>query len=84
MYKGKADYERMRDSILWVESQFIKIKKRIKVGKIKQVVEKIKTEENLTTSEVLTKYPDLARLLEQEEQQEKLNESASERVLLKG
>ena len=26
MYKGKADYERMRDSILWVESQFIKVK----------------------------------------------------------
>jgi hypothetical protein len=84
MWKTKEDYEKMRDSILWVESQFIKIKKRIKVGKIKQVVEKIKTEENLTTSEVLTKYPDLARLLEQEEQQEKLNESASERVLLKG
>ena len=54
------------------------------MGKIKQVVEKLKTEENLTTSEVLTKYPDLARLLEQEEQKEKLNESASERVLLKG
>ena len=84
MWKTKEDYEKMRDSILWVESQFIKIKKRIKVGKIKQVVEKIKTEENLTTSEVLTKYPDLARLLEQEEQKEKLNESASERVLLKG
>ena len=54
------------------------------MGKIKQVVEKLKAEENLTTSEVLTKYPDLAILLEQEEQQEKLNESTSERVLLKG
>ena len=52
--------------------------------KIKQVIEKLKAEENLTTNEVLTKYPDLAKLLEQEEQQEKLNESTSERVLLKG
>jgi 2-oxo-4-hydroxy-4-carboxy--5-ureidoimidazoline (OHCU) decarboxylase len=67
---------------LWVEPSFERGTK--KVGKIKQVVEKLKTEENLTTSEVLTKYPDLARLLEQEEQKEKLNESASERVLLKG
>ena len=54
------------------------------MSKIKQVIEKIKNEENLTTQEVLTKYPDLAILLEQEEQQEKLNESNSERVLLKG
>ena len=54
------------------------------MGKIKQVIEKLKAEENLTTNEVLTKYPDLARLLEQEEQKEKLNESADERVLLKG
>jgi len=54
------------------------------MGKIKQVIEKLKAEENLTTNEVLTKYPDLARLLEQEEQKEKLDESASERVLLKG
>lgn len=54
------------------------------MGKIKQVVEKLKTDENLTTNEVLTKYPDLARLLEREEQEEKLNESKGERVLLKG
>ena len=54
------------------------------MSKIKMVIEKIKNEENLTTQEVLTKYPDLAILLEQEEQQEKLNESNSERVLLKG
>ncbi len=54
------------------------------MGKIKPEVKKLKTEENLTTSEVLTKYPDLAILLEQEEQQEKLNESTGERVLLKG
>ena len=54
------------------------------MGKIKQVIEKLKNEQNLTTKEVLTKYPDLARLLEQEEQQEKLDESKSERVLLKG
>ena len=40
------------------------------MGKIKKVIEKIKNEENLTTQEVLTKYPDLAILLEQEEQQE--------------
>ncbi len=56
----------------------------IKMGKIKQVIEKLKKDENLTTQEVLTKYPDLARLLEQEEQQEKLNESERERALLKG
>ncbi len=54
------------------------------MGKIKQVIEKLKKDENLTTQEVLTKYPDLARLLEQEEQQEKLNESERERALLKG
>ena len=54
------------------------------MSKIKMVIEKIKKEEELTTQEVLTKYPDLAILLEQEEQQEKLNESNSERVLLKG
>ena len=54
------------------------------MGKIKQVIEKLKDEQSLTTKEVLTKYPDLARLLEQEEQQEKLNESKGERVLLKG
>jgi len=54
------------------------------MGKIHQVIEKIKNEENLTTQEVLTKYPDLAILLEQEEQKEKLNESERERALLKG
>ena len=81
MYKGRAEYERMRDFILKVESFF---KKVFKMGKIKQVVEKLKADENLTTNEVLTKYPDLARLLEREEQEEKLNESKGERVLLKG
>ncbi len=30
MWKTRKDYERMRDSILWVESQFVKIIKRIK------------------------------------------------------
>jgi len=54
------------------------------MSKIKMVIEKIKSEEELTTQEVLTKYPDLAILLEQEEQQEKLNESKGEPVLLKG
>jgi|TARA_R100001594_G_scaffold148074_1_gene202398 hypothetical protein len=54
------------------------------MAKIKQIIEKIKSEEKLTTSEVLTKYPDLAILLEQEEQREKLDESKDERVLLKG
>ena len=54
------------------------------MGKIKQIIEKLKLDENLTTQEVLTKYPDLAILLEQEEQQEKLNESKGEQVLLKG
>ena len=54
------------------------------MSKIKDLIQKIKNEEELTTQEVLTKYPDLAILLEQEEQKEKLNESKSERVLLKG
>ena len=54
------------------------------MGKIKQVIEKLKNEQNLTTKEVLTKYPDLARLLEEEQQLEKLNESERERTLLKG
>ena len=54
------------------------------MGKIKKVIEKIKNEENLTTQEVLTKYPDLAILLELEEQKEKLDESKDGRVLLKG
>ena len=52
--------------------------------KIKQIIEEIKEKEDLTTTEVLTKYPDLARLLEEEEQREKLDESKSERALLKG
>jgi len=59
-------------------------KVKIKMGKIKKVIENLKNEQNLTTQEVLTKYPDLARLLELEEQKEKLDESKSERVLLKG
>jgi len=59
-------------------------KRKHRMSKIKRVIEKIRDEEGLTTQEVLTKYPDLAILLEQEEQQEKLNESNSERVLLKG
>ena len=54
------------------------------MSKIKQVIENLKNQENLTTQEVLTKYPDLAKLLELEEQKEKLDESKSERVLLKG
>jgi uncharacterized protein YehS (DUF1456 family) len=41
--------------------------------KIKQIIKKIKLEENLTTQEVLTKSPDLAILLEQEEQQKNYN-----------
>ena len=53
------------------------------MGKIKQIIENLKNEENLTTQEVLTKYPDLARLLDQEVQKEKLNESKDGRVLLK-
>ena len=52
--------------------------------KIEKVIKKIREEQNLTTQEVLTKYPDLVRLLEEEQQLEKLNESKSERVLLKG
>ena len=52
--------------------------------KIEKVIKKIREEQNLTTQEVLTKYPDLARLLEEEQQLEKLNESERERTLLKG
>jgi len=52
--------------------------------KIEKVIQKIREEQNLTTQEVLTKYPDLARLLEEEQQLEKLNESKSDKVLLKG
>jgi len=54
------------------------------MSKINQVIENIKNEQNLTTLEVLTKYPDLGRLLEEEEQRGKLDESKSERALLKG
>ena len=54
------------------------------MSKINQVIKNLKNEQNLTTLEVLTKYPDLARLLEEEEQKEKLNESERERALLKG
>ena len=54
------------------------------MGKIKQIIEKLKKEEGLTTQEILTKYEDLGILLELEEQKEKLNESKDERVLLKG
>ncbi len=61
----------------------MKIFRQLNMGKIKQIIEKLKLDESLTTQEVLTKYPDLAILLEQEEQQEKLNESKDGRVLLK-
>lgn len=54
------------------------------MSKINQVIKNLKNEQNLTTLEVLTKYPDLAKLLEEEEQREKLDESKSERALLKG
>ena len=48
------------------------------MSKIKEVIESLKKQEGLTTQEVLTKYPDLANLLEQEEQEAKLNESQRE------
>jgi len=54
------------------------------MNNIKQIIESLKNEQNLTTLEVLTKYPDLAILLEEEEQKEKLDESKSDRALLKG
>ena len=60
------------------------LREGFRMGKIKQIIEKLKNEENLTTQEVLTKYEDLAKLLEREEQKEKLNESERERALLKG
>jgi len=66
--------------VRWVQLVF----EDIYMGKIKQIIEKLKIEEKLTTKEVLTKYPDLAILLEQEEQREKLDESKDGRVLLKG
>jgi hypothetical protein len=58
--------------------------KEEKMLKIEKVIEKIRKEQSLTVQEVLTKYPDLARLLEEEQQLEKLNESERERTLLKG
>ena len=67
-------------TVRWVQLVF----EDIYMGKIKQIIEKLKIEEKLTTKEVLTKYPDLAILLEQEEQREKLDESKDGRVLLKG
>ncbi len=33
MYKGRAEYEQMRDFILWVKSLIIKIKNKIKEKK---------------------------------------------------
>ena|GEM_PF-2909968 len=57
-----------------------------KMSKVREFVNKLMLEENLTTQEVLTKYPDLAKLLEREEQEQKemTNESKSEKLLLKG
>tara|TARA_R100000808_G_C2038477_1_gene79134 strand:- start:218 stop:388 length:171 start_codon:yes stop_codon:yes gene_type:complete len=49
-------------------------------------IEQIKREENLTTSELFTKYPHLADLLiaEQERKKQEVRESKEEKQLLKG
>lgn len=73
--------------IIQIRTRLLIVRKAISrsnnMGKIKQLVEDLKRKENLTTQEILTKFPDLAKLLEQEEKEE-LNESQRERVLLKG
>jgi len=54
------------------------------MGKVKELIEDIKKRENLTTSQVLTKYEELAILLDEEEKRERLlHEQKDKRVLLK-
>tara|TARA_R100000008_G_scaffold39038_1_gene22332 strand:- start:465 stop:632 length:168 start_codon:yes stop_codon:yes gene_type:complete len=54
------------------------------MGKVKELIEDIKKRENLTTSEVLTKYKELAIMLDDEEKRENvLHEQKNKRVLLK-
>ena len=49
-------------------------------------IEQLKQEENLTTSELFTKYPHLADLLiaEQEKKRQEVKEGKKEKQLLKG
>tara|TARA_R100000008_G_scaffold62133_1_gene39423 strand:- start:581 stop:745 length:165 start_codon:yes stop_codon:yes gene_type:complete len=47
-------------------------------------IEQIKKEENLTTSELFTKYPHLADLLIAEQEKKRVQESKDEKQLLKG
>tara|TARA_R100000808_G_C2103667_1_gene119959 strand:- start:215 stop:379 length:165 start_codon:yes stop_codon:yes gene_type:complete len=47
-------------------------------------IEQIKREENLTTSELFTKYPHLADLLIAEQERKRVQENKKEKQLLKG
>jgi len=48
-------------------------------------IKQIKREENLTTSELFTKYPHFADLLiEEQEEKQKVEESKKEKQLLRG
>tara|TARA_Y100000593_G_scaffold90198_1_gene176064 strand:+ start:1962 stop:2132 length:171 start_codon:yes stop_codon:yes gene_type:complete len=55
------------------------------MGKVKELIEEIREREGLTTSEVLTKYDDLAIMLDEEEKREKLlhERKKDKRILLK-
>jgi hypothetical protein len=54
------------------------------MGKIDEVIESIRESEDLTTVEVLEKYPDLKRLKHEEELQEKKKVVKENKQLLKG
>jgi len=57
-----------------------------KMSLIAEKIEQIKREENLTTSELFTKYPHLADLLiaEQEKKKQEVREGKEKKQLLKG
>ena len=54
------------------------------MGKIEEVIESLCESEDLTTVEVLEKYPDLKRLKHEEELQEKKKVVKENKQLLKG
>ena len=54
------------------------------MGKIEEVIKNLCESEELTTIEVLEKYPDLKRLKHQEELQEKKKVVNEDKQLLKG
>lgn len=54
------------------------------MSKIKEVIEKISQDEGLTEVQVLDKYPDLKRLLHQEQLKEKQTVHNENKELLRG